>query len=82
MFITADLFIQVGTWNFSHPTDISAVGPTSNHACATFNPTKTCKDCPFLIDAASERCATTFEDNPDLQASIDAFKLSHPEYFV
>ena len=83
MFIPADVFMKVGVWDFNHPADISAFNCVSNHACATFGSDGSCNACPLLIsDDTGSFCATVFNENPDLQASIDAFKLSHPEYFL
>ena len=83
MFIPADVFLKVGVWDFNHPTDISYFNGVNNPACATFGPDGSCNACPLLISAGTDRlCATVFSENPDLQASIDAFKFSHPEYFL
>lgn len=85
MFITADIFLKVGghNWAFTDD-DISTCGPDGNYACNTFGPDGTCNNCPLQIDLpdGDQYCATIFDQNPDLQASIDAFKLSHPEFFI
>lgn len=86
MFITADIFLKVGghNWDFNNPTDISTSDITGNKACTTLNREQTCSYCPLVIYRTDNAyfCATSFDENPDLQASIDAFKLSHPEYFL
>ena len=87
MFITADIFLKVGghNWDFNDPSDISISSGSGNHACTTLSGGLTCEDCPLLISSfdGAYYCATSFNDNPDdLQASIDTFKLSHPEYFL
>lgn len=51
----------------------------------TQNSTGNCDQCILNTTPGSDRaptCQTEFASNPNLQASIDAFMESHPEYFI
>ena len=84
MFIPAELFLKGMPYqDFDHPTDILHRG----NLCYLMT-TDSSGDCALCVlnttpDAVKKpTCQTEFTSNPDLQASIDAFMESHPEYFI
>ena len=83
MFISAEIFIRgIPYWDFGHSIDIHEEG-----LCylMTQDSSGNCDQCILNTTPGSDKaptCQTEFANNPDLQASIDAFMKSHPEYFV
>ena len=83
MFISAKTFIKgMPYWDFDNPIDIH-----EGKLCyrITQNSTENCNQCILNSTPGSDKrptCQTEFANNPDLQASIDAFMESHPEYFI
>ena len=83
MFISAETFIRgMPHWNFASWIDIHR-----GHLCylMTQNSTGDCNQCILNTTPGNDRaptCQTEFANNLDLQASIDAFMESHPEYFI
>lgn len=83
MFISAKTFIKgMPHWNFNNQIDIH-----QGDLCylLTQNSSGDCNQCILNTTPGSDRaptCQTEFASNPDLQASIDAFMESYPEYFI
>ena len=83
MFISAETFIKgMPNWDFNHWRDIHR-----DELCylLTSDSSGNCDRCILNTTPGSDRaptCQTEFAFNPDLQASIDAFMESHPEYFI
>ena len=82
MFISSDIFLKgMPHWGFGHPKDIH-----SGDLCyaMTEDGKGVCSNC--CLNNSSDHnivnCQTEFSRNPYLQASIDAFREFHPEYFV
>lgn len=83
MFISAKTFIKgIPYWDFNNKIDIHR-----GQLCyiITQNSTGDCNQCILNSTPGNDKvptCQTEFIFNPDLQASIDAFMESHPEYFI
>jgi len=82
MYITSDIFIKYYEYlNFSGTQDICK----NNSLCSITTDKDTCDGCIFYNKNSpniEDTCMTEFKENPDLQKSIDDFKIKHPELLI